>query len=172
MALTKVNSGGINFETGAVLQVVQTSKTDVFSETIGSGATTGVIMSVALTPSSTSSKVMLFGSISSTTGTDGQSMFIKVLRGSTQIALGDANSSNQRSTSGGLFSGDGGRGISTNPIQFLDSPSSTSAVTYNIKMGTTEGTNVIVYVNRGRTTGSGAEYGRFISTLTAMEVAG
>ena len=171
MALTKVNSGGINFETGAVLQVVQTSKTDVFSETIGSGATTGVIMSVALTPSSTSSKVMLFGSISSTTGTDGQSMFIKVLRGSTQIALGDANSSNQRSTSGGTAS-DGDREISTNPIQFLDSPSSTSAVTYNIKMGTTEGTNIVVYVNRSRTTGSGAEFGRFISTLTAMEIAG
>ena len=81
MALTKIADGGM--PAGSVLQVVSTSKTDDFSSSSSSFADiTG--MSVAITPSSTSSKILVIV-YCSIVGDD--STGLKLLRDSTAISF-------------------------------------------------------------------------------------
>jgi hypothetical protein len=153
---------------GKILQVVQTVKSDTFSSTSTSFAdVTG--LSATITPSSTSNKILVTVSIS-----HGRSSAIlnhfKLLRGTTDIAIGDTGGSGTRSTIGSyLGSADSVSDLITSTIQFLDSPSSTSSTTYKIqtKVQASGGTS---YVNRS---GSDGIYGaRTISTITLMEIAG
>lgn len=154
--------------TGSVLQVVSTAKTDTFSSTSTSFAdVTG--LTATITPSSTSSKILITASIS-----HGRSSAIlnhfKLLRGATDIAIGDTGGAGARSTIGSyLGSADSNSDLITSTIQFLDSPSTTSSTTYKIqtKVQDSGGTS---YINRSGTDGA---YGsRAISTITVMEIKG
>ena len=85
-----VTSGG----GGGIVQVQQTVKTDVFSSNSSSfHDITG--MSVAITPSSSSNKVLINVALSYG-GQDNMYAGINLLRGSTIVAQGDANVSNHR----------------------------------------------------------------------------
>ncbi len=53
---------------------------------------------------------------------------------------------------------------------FLDSPSSTSELTYGIKIGHTSGSSKTMYINRSHDDSDDASYGRNASTITVMEV--
>ena len=54
-------------------------------------------------------------------------------------------------------------------LQVLDSPNTTSALTYNVYASAQSGQ--IVYVNRSGLDSDSAHYGRGWSTITVMEVA-
>jgi len=153
---------------GAVLQVVQTVKTSYFTSASASFVdVTG--LSVTITPSSTTSKILVlfsgYASQSSTTGTYG--LHLRLVRDSTNIFLGDAAGSAQQSSAQiGSSHGHYAQNLSG---QFLDSPSTTSAITYKIQM----------YVESGGTAGLGGSYivtnawqGRTPSQITVMEIAG
>ena len=136
---------------GLVRQVVQTTKTDIFSSTSTSFAdVTGVTANI--TPSSTSSKilVMLNGSANSSQAST-QLYRLKLLRGSTSIGL-----------SGQVFES---YGVSNAPQSFttilLDEPSSTSEQTYKLQVLVSGDT---VYIGG---------YGNAVeapTTLTLMEI--
>ena len=136
---------------GLVRQVVQTTKTDIFSSTSTSFAdVTGVTANI--TPSSTSSKilVMLNGSANSSQAST-QIYRLKLLRGSTSIGL-----------SGQVFES---YGVSNAPQSFttilLDEPSSISEQTYKLQVLVSGDT---VYIGG---------YGNAVeapTTLTLMEI--
>jgi hypothetical protein len=52
---------------------------------------------------------------------------------------------------------------------FLDSPATTSATTYKIQIRNESGSG-LVYINRSENDSDSAAGGRYISTITAMEV--
>lgn len=154
---------------GKILQVVQSTKTDINSITGGTYQDLG--LSVSITPSSATSKVLvlLYASISSPDSS--YDMKLRLLRGSTPVLLGDAASSRPRaSTALNLSWSSGSYGAGNAAINYLDTPATTSATTY--KLQAMSYSSYSIYINRGPndTDTSGYE-ARSASSIIAMEVA-
>ena len=154
---------------GSVIQVVSTTKTDTWSASLPNWADiTG--MSVSITPSSASNKILVIVNLSFM-ATGGGSHGYRLVRNSTPISIADAAGSRP------LFSGavqDGNINTSfilSSATTHLDSPSSTSSVTYKLQaFGTYDGT---IYVNTSSADRNASNYdGRTTSSITVMEIKG
>lgn len=159
---------------GGILQVVSTTKTDTFSSalTLGYVAVTGLTASI--TPSSTSSKVLVSGYCSVATSLTENSSDIAIYKDGVALAgaSGDANGSAKRATSGGVAYTTSQRGIASVPFSFLDSPATTSTVSYEIYIGYTNNSATTMYVNRAASDTTNNYNSRWASTITLMEIAG
>ena len=170
---TIANSGtATGFGGGKINQVVQTVKTDTFSSTSTSDFDiTG--MSVAITPSASNSKILVFGTLNFTTSNYQQGTWISLVRGSTQIFRGDADGSRRRAMFGfedaGSNQNEQQYRVTTSAFQFLDSPSTTSATTYKLTAVNLSGSYTF-YVNRTHSDTNNTDYARVPSSITAMEV--
>ena len=151
---------------GKVLQVVSTTKTDTFTiSTANSSAPADITgLSASITPASTSNKILVTAQI--TVGGTTSHTNLVIDRGGTDIGKGDAGGSRQQLTTAQLVTSGGNIGCAN--INFLDSPSSTSALTYKIQANN-NGTTT--YINRSGTDSDSNAYGRFVSTITVMEIA-
>ena len=157
---------------GKIGQVVQTAKTDTFSSTSTSDFDiTG--MSVAITPSASNSKILVFGTLNFTTSAYQQGTWISLVRDSTQIFRGDSAGSRRRAMfgfeDGGSNENEQQYRVTTSAFQFLDSPSTTSATTYKLT-AINLSSSYTFYVNRTHSDGDNANYARVPSSITAMEV--
>lgn len=153
-----LNSSGrkILNQTGGVLQVVNTIKTNQFTTTSGTAVdVTG--LSASITPSSTSSKVLVIAWVVISTSGGGGDGYARLMRDSTSIGNGDDGYFGQ-SAGQDYFAGH------SKPITYLDSPASTSSLTYKIQVW---GANTS-YVNGRGYDGSF----RTSSGITLMEIAG
>ena len=156
--------------TGNILQVVSAVKTDTFSTTSQSDtAVTG--LSVAITPSSTSSKILVMVQIC--LGTGSYTALYSLRRGSTDILLADAASNRARTTAViNPRDTDTNRMNNAIPTTFLDSPNTTSATTYQAYIKCRSSGHTI-YVNRSANDNDASTYDpRTTSTITVMEIAG
>ncbi len=164
-AVKVATNGGLEFgAAGKISQVVQTVKTDNFSTT----STTFVDVtgfSVAITPSSTSSKVLIMINMNSSTS-GGNNAMIKLVRGSTDIGVGDASGSRLQATAQTRMDNDS-NSCATLTTCFLDSPNTTSETTYKVQYEVQGGTGTINITQGGA---DNAGFGNIISTITAMEV--
>ena len=111
------------------------------------------IFSVSITPTSSSNKIFLMGN------------FAHYINGSTTDDRGDYQFKRdgtvvfQTSTDGfGYFRDNGYLKVMNNTHNFLDSPATTSSVTYTM-------------AHRPHTYGSGGEFGQTVTNLTLMEIA-
>jgi hypothetical protein len=156
--------------TGAVRQVVSTSKTDAFSMGV-SDWTTITGFSASITPATTSNKVLVRVVIG-TDGCTGNAFIYRILRnGSVPTgSVGDAAGSRDRATSRKTRPGDANHSFGPLSIEFLDSPASTSAVTYSIQVKVEN--NGTYFFNRTQNDQdtSNAFGARSISTYTLLEV--
>jgi len=142
--------------TGKVLQIVSDTTTD--TTTVGSTTFTDVTnLSVSITPAATSSKILLIASMSGRNYAESNALReykLAFVRGSTIVYQKYAYD---------LEAGVGANNRYVSPIQdisFVDSPSSTSALTYKVQMAVSDiSDNTFI---QARTT----------SSLIAMEVAG
>ena len=146
---------------GVVRQVVSTFKDSAF--TSSSTSLTDVTgLSVAITPSSTSSKVLIMLSCGISPGTGGHNIHLALLRGST--AIGDSDFGSTIDTF--AFTNQGANSdVVTVGQHFVDSPSSVSEQTYKIQMSVSSGTGAIGRRADADSRGMGA-------SLTAMEILG
>jgi hypothetical protein len=154
---------------GTILQVVSVTKTDTFTTASTSNVNiTG--LSASITPTSNTSKIFVtVNAVSSQTATAGtRSVLLSIARGDTVVLTGDASGS--RPVAGnGQGPRSSARIMSFNGMSFLDSPATTSALTYNTKMRVTGGTGTI---NRSGEDPDNNDGPRSASTITLMEVAG
>ena len=152
---------------GNSLQVVQTVKTDTFTMT-GTTFTDVTGLSVTITPSSSSSKVLIIPSLS-IGAKKGSRHGYRILRGSTAIGVGDSSGSRTQYTQqAGNLNSD--TAVYSNTFLFLDSPATTSATTYKIQLRSeTDTSGYEVYINRSDDDQDNASYGRSASTITAIE---
>jgi aromatic ring hydroxylase len=140
-----------------VLQVVTTEKTDTFSTTSTSFVdVTGV--SVSITPSATSSKVLVLVQFVGGSNGSGGAQRVNLVRGSTNIAQSTGGITNQTQ----IFY-TAGSATTTCAIAYLDSPSTTSATTY--KLQTAVDGSATVFVGRRPDVDQ-----RAITTITALEI--
>lgn len=141
---------------GMILQVVSTTKNSIF--TTSSGTLVDVTdFNVTITPTSTSSKVLVLLGMMISNDSSAQASQISLRRDSTGIAEATTDQTARVFTastlSGGHFS-----------LSHLDSPATTSAVVYKVQV-TASGGTVGVGKYAASTTPS-------VSTITVMEVAG
>jgi len=123
---------------GKVLQVVSTPKTDTFSTTSSSFVDiTG--LSVSITPSASSSKILVTYSMFAQNSTSGNIVYSRVLRGSTAIHQGDTGYTYRASAASNGYEWE----VNSHSIEFLDSPATTSAQTYKVQLATPAGTAII-----------------------------
>jgi hypothetical protein len=166
-ALVLTNATGLPkaaLPAGSILQVLSTVKTDTFS-TASTSFVDVTGMSVTITPRSTSSKILIMvGAQVSMNSADCTT--VKILRGSTDIFIGDAAGSRPRVSSSKSFTSNG---IEAAPIIYLDSPATTSATTYKLQMRLASGT---AYLNRSSSDGDNSAHPRAASSITVMEVQG
>ncbi|BAQ89596.1 uncharacterized protein [uncultured Mediterranean phage uvMED] len=179
MAITKIQAESMNLADtyaftgtvsgaggGKVGQIVQVVKTDIFSTTSTSFVdVTG--LTATITPSATSSKVLVTVNICTAAKDNSQSCIL--LRGSTQIALGDAASNRTRAFGGSAYEANIGDATqmpyNTN---FLDSPNTTSATTYKIQGAAIGGATL--YYGRGGADTDNAQHARTPQIITLTEI--
>ena len=172
MSTLKVNSiipvGGVpTGGGGGIIQVKQTTKTDTAST---SSTSFSDILTVSITPTSSTSKILLIGDLKIGYGSYQTSVMWKFVRDSTDLFIGDADGSRTRCT-WGLEDGHNNSTIyqlDTTSGTFLDSPNTTSAITYKVQWAAKQATG---YLNRTGNDGDSAGYPRTASSLTVMEVA-
>lgn len=160
------SSGG-----GKVLQVLQTvvQSSIVFTSTLADALT------VSITPSSTSNKILVQWDTVWGRGADDYGAFYLYRNGSlVSGAISTAGTGLQPNGTGAIMN----RGSNSldvyvthaNSGSYLDSPSTTSSITYAIKAQCTYGSNI--YLNRPEAIDNAAYRVSSISSLTVMEIAG
>lgn len=156
-----------NLPTGCVLQVVQAVKTDTF---VGAANLTEMLVTgvaATITPRFANSKILITAQIMyGSTGTTYGGWF---KRNGTNIGLGDAAGSRQRVSIGMALSSDTNQ-TNTFVYNYLDSPATTSAVTYQFYVNNDNTQNL--FINRSVNDLDGGTGKRGISTVTLMEIAG
>jgi hypothetical protein len=158
-----------NFGAGAVLQVLSAAKTDTFS-TASTSFVDVTGLSVSITPTSASSKILVLMDVK--LGSDAfVSNFVRLVRNSTQIYVGDTAGSRTRATYSNAddpstqwaYQGAG---------MFLDSPNTTAATTYKVQMMSEPTPNTgTVYLNRAGEDLTTVDFARTASSITVMEIA-
>jgi hypothetical protein len=164
-----------NMAPGSILQVVQTTKTDTYTTTNNATFQGITGMSVSITPSSTSSRIIVLVSLGIAmcwaAGRDRTAAYRVYRNGSTTLQ-GDASGNRVGSlfrTGSNNTDGNHGWGAS---FQFVDSPATTSALTYQLYVEPEDGATF--YLNRSvDDTNIVDSYGtRTASVIMVMEIAG
>jgi len=124
---------------GKLLQVVNVHNNDYASYSNTNVDSKVQVFTASITPSATDSKILITGFISmSSTNSNVQTYGLDILRGSTIIGAGDASSWNSGVGTAHSIVARGDNSSYSKPdravpIHFLDTPSTTSATTYNFK---------------------------------------
>lgn len=146
-----------------ILQVVSTNKTNTF--TTSSTTLTDITgMSASITPSSTNSKIFVIVNLS-VGRASGTRVLFSLNRDGSAIGVGDAAGSRARVSFAAPDAGSDG--MTSVGYNYLDSPSTASSVTYNIKGQIDTGS---LYINRSATDTDSAAHGRAASSITLIEV--
>jgi hypothetical protein len=150
-----------------ILQVVSTTKTDTYTDASGTGTLTTVTgLSVSITPTFTTSKILIYATCNY--GANGGNRAIFALTGgNTSTAyIGDAAGTRRRVATGA-------QSIDANDVVpvtmlFLDSPATTSAITYAVQAADIAGG--ALYINRSSTDTNGTNFARYASTIVVCEI--
>jgi hypothetical protein len=151
-----IPSGQTLYAPGHVLQVLQ--DTDAVTQDFTSSTYSDTNLSLSITPSSASSKILIYFNIAAMYIANGTTTAcsVRLTRGGTSVYVADVGSGYNLGTNGNGF---------TTAGCFLDSPSSTSAQTYVVQVANTYGAGTAsINESFNSTTGT--------STLTLMEIAG
>ena len=159
------SSGG-----GGIVQVQSATKTDAWnmpSNDTNFHTVTG--LSVTITPKFSTSKILVMYDMnwSSING----HCSCRLMRDSTPIKVGDASGNKTRVTGQMHHAGSNDQyDIEQVSGTFLDSPGTTSAVTYKMQVGTPYSSSYAVFVNYHQEESDLAWVGRGASSITVMEI--
>ena len=148
-----------------IIQVQSTFKSDTF--TMSSATFSDVTgLTVSITPTSASNKIYIVATVSTSQTVGTNNGFLRLARGGTGIALGDATGTRKPSTTT-IDSPNGEFGVFST-LSFLDSPATTSATTYSVQISANGAS--AVFVNRSSTFSDYSGYATTSSTITVFEV--
>jgi hypothetical protein len=159
--------GGTQGGPAKILKVVNTLKTDNWS-TSSSAWTTVTGLTISFTPSDNTNKVLVSTSVVLCGETQGRRFAMRLIRNSTPLQYADAAGNRVRASYGGTAYGGGNGGAFMAALQILDSPATTSTVTYAVQAIALDGGSVRVNWTNNDTNNS--TYSVSASTITCMEV--
>ena len=153
---------------GGIIQVRQGTLTSKFNTASSTMVDSG--LSVTITPTRSDSKILVQVSLGSLANSSAlKRAFMNIVRGSTNVIVGDAATGDEVTAALNTRSADDNH--TQIPVSFmvLDSPATTSATTYKVQLsrGADSGT---VYLNGSA--GADAYGGNTASTIIVMEVSG
>ena len=155
---------------GAVIQIVQGNKTDTFS-TSANLATKATVtgLSASITPTSATNKILVQLNMHVGASIDTHVTGL-ILRDSTEIGIADANGSRTRNSFATGIKSTGGDWCTAMISQsVLDSPATTSAITYSVKIGGNGSATCTVNFDE-RNTDGGTDTSICMSSITLYEV--
>lgn len=134
--------------------------------TTSTSATNLTGMSVSITPTNSSNKVLIFASLNLSLSDTVKRIYMTITGGNAASYIGDAGTGQECAVAWSPRGGDSYM-MNSVPMLYLDSPSTTSAITYQIQWWVESGT---AYLNRPATLdANGANQA---STITVMEISG
>ena len=155
---------------GKILQTIMVEKTDVTSHSSGSTRTDISGITVNITPSATSNKILIHSTLNFC-GRGGQYAFaLYLMRGSTDLAKGDTAGSRTSATIGGLTDNSNNYDLRPWHYTYLDSPNTTSQITYKWQWEDTYH-NQTLYLNRSYVDADGVYAVRGASNIIVQEIA-
>ena len=159
---------------GQVIQVVSTQKTSIFTTTngiSGSGFADITGLSATITPASASNKILVLATIMCSDSSPNR-VYFRLKRGSTVIGNADTVSSGTPCIASSFQSASTTYTDSVG-INYLDSPSSTSALTYQLTTCTNQSNgSSTVRINGQGNSGNGVADDNTTSTITLLEIKG
>ena len=159
-------AANVKLPAGCILQTLSTTKTDTFANSSSSNQViTG--LTVTITPKYATSKILVHASVAASTSSGGRA-FITLGKGGSVLVQGDESGSRRRCFAQIQNSDTGFMNSIT--MEFLDSPATTSALTYQV-IGLPEGGSTQININKSSTDSDSASRGRGSSTITVMEIA-
>ena len=162
--LIKAAGGG-----GKVLQVVTSNQLSTQSISGSAGSWVDLTSLTAdITPATTSSRILILAQLGLTGGSGSNSGAVRIMRDSTAVGIAASAGSRPQGTIH-IHSSD----VNHSPgasITYVDSPSSTSAITYKLQMNFQNGTTG--YINRSGNDGDGSSgyQARAMSSFTVIEI--
>jgi hypothetical protein len=157
-----------NRTAGTVLQVVSATKTDNASFSLATGTLSDVTgLSVSITPSSASSRILVIFTVHLGCSPTTVNPYVVLDRGGSSILLGDATGSRTRTSAAAGFMASSDYTITSVSQNFVDSPATTSALTYKLRVGGFDSRTF--YLNR--TNVNNSEGNTATSSITVMEIA-
>ena len=164
-ALTNLTAGNITGGVGKVLQVKQVVKLDTATAATAYGSWADISgMSLAITPSASSSKILVMVNGSTSPSSNNYSIGINLVRGSTSIFIANSRSSATRTSDWGLCQSNQNNSVN---IVYLDSPSTTGATTYKIQMASEQGNTALF---GGSYSSGSASNGSVPGSIILMEI--
>ena len=164
-----VNANIITNKTpGTILQVISATKTDSFTTTSGTFVDVSGL-SVSITPTAVTSKILIISNVNGQGQTSASFLATQLVRNSTAICIADAYSTAIRATASTGYTTDSGGQLNLS-MTHLDSPGTTSSITYKVQASTSGHPGQTAYINRSQED-SGGTRSRTTSTITIMEVA-
>ena len=155
---------------GGIIQVINTIKTDTFSTAAPMSTKASITgLTATITPKFSTSKILIIMNL--LVGADADTTIGGTIeRGSTPIGIADARGSRTRNTFGCGIPASGKTWQSQSVSHtILDSPNTTSATTYSVKIG--GNSFQTVYINReARDADNAVDTTVGTSTLTLMEI--
>ena len=155
---------------GGIIQVKSVTKTDTFQKASGTSFQDVTGLSVSITPTRSDSKILVMYDLSWSSNSGHCSC--RLMRDSTPIKVGDA-ASNRTQATGQMHKNTGDQyDIEQVAGTHMDSPSTTSSVTYKMQVGTPYGSAYDIRVNYQGDDTDQSWVGRTASAITVMEVSG
>ena len=160
------------FTGGIGSNVVSAALTGTFTTSSPTATYTDITgLTATITPSSATSKVLLIAQVVvSTSDTAGDTLNLRFGGGNATTYVGGAAGSRIQSVFGNVeVNAEWAGTTSSYPMVFLDSPATTSAVTYSVQYHIRAGTTM--FVNRTQADADTNQTTRAASSITAIEVA-
>jgi len=158
---------------GKVLRVETNTYTSVVGFSVASGATLDLTaFATSITPTSSSNKILVLGQIA--IGHDGGQFIHVGLRINGSVTAGGANGNgNQDGNCRAAHAGvnpPNNQACGAVPINYLHNPGNTNQQTYTFQLSHTSGQTRNIFVNYGGSNATTSEVGRYVSTVTLMEI--
>ena len=158
LATTNGGTGATSFSPGKIGQVIHSKNTTYRNI---NNSTFVTCMSVTITPSATSSKILILGSPNLSKDTNNTAVIHKVIRvvGGSDVATQVLSDHTARTGSTNLTNSDAGYAA----FQWYDEPSSTAAITYDYRIASQANNANVVFNNYSSASNKSSQ-------ITAMEI--
>jgi len=154
---------------GSILQVVQTFKTDSVSESVGAQNASSVVMSVNITPTSATSKLLIKAVVHMSSSSASNSIGFNFTKDGTEQPLADADGNRIRCT--GVGGNERNYYITPLVAEYLVTAGGTSQQTWGVMLRSGSGGTQTIKLNRSSLDDNGVGNLLPASSITIYEVA-
>ena len=156
---------------GGIIQVVQSFKTDTGSSSVDGGGLTSHVLTQSITPTRADSKVLVEFNIMCSSSSTMNRLAAVITRGGSPVGVADDSGDNMTENTVCISAPNASEPYMLSG-KFLDSPSTTSSVTYGVKVRTGTSSTITIQFNRQGTESNNIYIMRGTSSLTLMEISG